>query len=227
MNFSGTRFNNPSARRIPGKMVSVKVEKFENTPFRATAVGNSQESVEIKVAKIDETLDRLSKEPILSSIEILERREDEKRQKTLSELDGLRAKLKSVEEKETATIEAIYSGLQEVDQLRKNLYPYAEEKSQGLLAGQIKELERKLGNLTAFSASQAEAIKSLDARLGAIEGKMNSLESVVGRIDFPIDQLKNFFSMLLDTNTQMKEFELEILTVMKRLRKIELELRAK
>ncbi len=210
-----------------GKMVSVKVEKFENTPFRATAVGNSQESVEIKVAKIDETLDRLSKEPILSSIEILERREEEKRQKTLSELEGLRAKLKSVEEKETATIEAIYSGLREVDQLRKNLYPYAEEKSQGLLAGQLKELERKLGNLVAFSASQAEATKSLDARIGAIEGKMNSLESVVGRIDFPVDQLKNFFSMLLDTNTQMKEFELEVLTVMKRLRKIELELRAK
>lgn len=208
-------------------MVSVKVEKFENAPFRATAVGDEHESVEIKVAKIDETLDRLSKEPILSSIEILEKREDEKRQKTLSELDGLRAKLKSVEEKETATIEAIYSGLQEVDQLRKTLYPYAEGNAQGLLAGQIKELERKMGNFLAFSASQAEAMKSLDSRLGAIEGKMNSLESVVGRIDFPIDQLKNFFSMLLDTNTQMKEFELEVLTVMKRLRKIELELRAR
>ncbi|MFH0961674.1 MAG: hypothetical protein V1820_03255 [archaeon] len=211
---------------------SVRVEVFSST--RSQKSGNSwgpseeenAEPIEIKVAKMDETLDRLSKGPILSSVEILERREDEKRAKAISELDAVKQRLKGLEERDSVTLEEIYASLKEVDKVKKAIFPYGEDNSDGLLNAQLKEIERKLGLILAHAAAQQEYAKSLDVRLSAIEGKMNSLESVVGRIDFPIDQLKNFFSMLLETNTQMKEFELDLLTTLKRVRKVELELRA-
>jgi DNA repair exonuclease SbcCD ATPase subunit len=183
------------------------------------------QELEGKIGKIKERLDKLAQSPVFGSVETLEKNEEAKRDKAAKELDEIQEKLRALEKRDSVTLDQVYGGLREVDKVKRAIYPYAEEKNENLLMDQLKEMERKVSNISAFLATNQEAFKKMDARVQAVEKKMEAVESVVGRIDFPIDQLRNLFSLLLDTNTQMRELEVELLSIMKRTRKVENEVR--